>query len=720
MNSNGQLPIEFIPKSEVPSLMCVQGGELYFSNMLLEKYGVDPTIQKVRRSQYISRKSKNFEFFSRTLETGERLFFYKCSTIPSPTFVKHNLPSIQECSKHFSLNFQNKVEISSIEANPDAVRIKQSILEGLDRAFRFEFMFYRNEIFSVMSKFLAEKYAVLDHIRVYLSQPDAKTIKLIHTVLQSEEFKYLAFPEELNTFYHYLDRAKEAKDLKMFVLGKYNVKDNARKINDIITELICFYAGHPNSVSHERVLIWVNVMIIAFPNLNGQKKLEIRSINKVIAENPVKILIYRKGDEYVNKVVSAYLHMSKARHPMDQFSMDEWYIDMVCKSSEKRIRKIVIGISDGFSKKFVHRKQTKELKSEVMLNFLHETVKLCRNRIPAELVCDFASYNVCKEMSRIFNYLMMKFPDRFFWSPTSTANSKDIERYWEVIGSYYLKPLVGYVGPAITVERQNSRPAKVITMYLNNPSFLDDETESDRIIDNFMDTFNKKGIHYEKDSPNEMFSKHKAVNAIPLQLVDLAFCFGKKESRILNRSEVVIDGRFFQSFGLGHIFETEELVDIYYYREDGQTEIDQVFVFEKDSFKFLGEFKYYNEDPKAKINRTEESRASYGSKVGLQQKQREAIMEIKGEMLEQITEKTGGVDAGQVANMLINLTVPQLSTSVLHLNPAAKEKVELNPFMLKGYEFKGYEKKKGSKEKAVKPISSVGLLTDTCRDKFAS
>src|SRR6267154_126614 len=258
-SSSSQLSLDLISKQDLPSLIRVQGGTMYYSNKFLNRYNVSDDVQKVRRSNFQKGSSKNYRFNKEVTENKQQLFFYDTSTIPLTSFQQYGLPTVEECSIFFSKDFQIKVKLKEAPLEEKVRPIAALLESALDRAYKFEYLFYRNENFNVSSQFLAQKYAVLEVIRSYMNNPVPKTIKLISRVLQTAKLKHLGFPIKRSSFYSYLDRASKAEDLVLFTMGRYNVKDNARKINKVVAELICYYAGHANGVPANKVKIWVNV-----------------------------------------------------------------------------------------------------------------------------------------------------------------------------------------------------------------------------------------------------------------------------------------------------------------------------------------------------------------------------------------------------------------------------------------------------------------------------
>lgn len=712
--SSNPLSIDLIPKRDLSSFIRVQGGTMYYSNKFLNRYNVSDDVQKVRRSNYLKGKSKNYRFNKEVTENKQQLFFYDTSTIPPTSFSQYGLPTVEECSIFFSKDFQIKVKLEESPLEEKVRPIAAMLESALDRAYRYEYLFYRNEFFKTNSQLLSQKYAVLDSIKGYMNNPVPKTIKLISRVLQTAKFSHLGFPIKRSSFYSYLDRASKAEDLVKFTLGHLNVNDNARKINNVVAELICYYAGHANGVPANKVRIWVNVMLIAFPKINGGKTLEIRRIETFMLENDTKIQIYRHGEDFIRKRVAAYLHMHSALNPFDQFFMDEWYLELVCKKSNKCIRKIVVGMMDGCSRKMVVNRKVESLNSEVIKSFLHDTVVACRDRMSAELICDFASYNVCKEISRMLNYLKFKYKERFAWTVTSNANRKvELERFWETMGSYYISPHVGSTGQGITAKRDKATPAKVIQVFINDPAFIDSETEVDRFVDHIFDMYNKKGIHIGLDSPNEIFRDNKAINAIPLEPVDLAFMFGVKNKRKLIRSELLV-GKPFQTFEASTHLHYEKMVDCYTYERFP----DSLFAFQEDSMELIGEFKYYEPIPKAKVNQTESDRERLSCLYVQRENMVEDLLGMKKEGIDIIKSQTNGVDPGEVGMFLIDQTLPQAATSVAHLNPLAADKIGINPWDLPEKKpFKKASRAKNSNK--VTPISSSGLFADNLKEKYA-
>lgn len=709
--SNTQLTFDFIHRSYDPDLIRVHSGEIFFSQkFLVDEHFVPENSLKVRRAEF-RKGAKNYRFELFFCSDGRVTFFYAAETIPKKLFEMYNLPSLEEAAKQFSPQIRLKLKMKAQRSTPTDSELKLLINAAVDRAYKVEYLFYRSEHFAPVSSRLAQKYSVLKVLREYFDErPKQTTIKAVKEILTQPMFSHLEFPKEMGAFYSYLDRAIKAKDLQKFTLGRLNVNANAKKINDDVLELIRIFGGHANGISAEMVMILVNTVLIVFPNINGKKLLEIRTIQTKLVELKTDIKIYKEGEDFVKKRLSAYLHMHSALHPFDQFFMDEWWLEFACRKSNKRIRKIVLGIMDGRSKKMVNKWLVHGLNSEIIKSFLFETIELCRGRFSAEFLCDLASYNVCKEMSRMFNYLVhkcRKLPNKFAWTKTSEPNRKEIERFWEIFGSHYLSPHVGATGQGITATRENASPAKIIEILIEDPAFLEDEAEVDRLIDHLFNQYNTKSVHLDLDSPNEIFRDNKAINAITLEPVDYAFMFGIKDSRKYERSEITFRGRDYQTFdkNISRICH-DKRVDFYYHDRFP----DSVFVFLEDSMDLVGELNFYDPMPKAIVNQTPEDKAALGILCGKQAKMITESLQLKPNGIAKIKELTGGVNPTEIGMGLLNLMKPHHHTSVDHLNPAAVQPIEIDAFDPKTKN--EYKSDRQRKTKKARPISSKGLMDD--------
>jgi len=717
MSAPNQLVLPFVHDRYLSPLIQVHSGEIYYGEALLELHHVKTDVLKVRRSEFRKGVIKAYEFETFLCEGGKTSFFYRASKLPQALFDKYNLPSIEESAKQFSPDLQFKIRITKTKSEPKPNEFRATIDDAIDKAYKYEHLFYRSEHFERNSQILAQRFAILSVVIAHLDEPKASTLCSIHNILKEGKYSHLGFQSERGAFYSYMDRARKCKDLKRFVLGRQAINDNARKINPVVADIIKVFAGHSNCIPANKVMILVNTLITAFPKINGKKRLEIRAIETFIKENKTEINIYRGGEDYIRKVVAAYLHMHSARNPFDQFFMDEWYIEFVCKKSDKRLRKILLGMMDGASRKMVHRLKVASLNAEIIKQLLYETITLCRDRIAAELVCDFASYNVCKDIRRMLNYLVQKYKGKFCWAPTSNSNRKvEIERFWETLGSFYMSPHIGATGQGLTAKRENACPAKVIEIFIADPAFLDDETEVDRFVDHFLDMYNKKGIHAELDAPNEIFRNLDDTNSLPLEPVDIAFMFGKCYPRDYSRSEVLVEGLYYQTMDDNVSVKChEKKVDIYRHERFSGS----AFVFLKDSMEFMGELRHYDPFDKAKVNQTPEGQTAFSELYLARENGIANMLGLKAAAIDRIKSATGGVDPTEVGMAIIDQNLPQKTTTVSHLNPSAPSKIGLNPFFMPMQRSEAKEaNKNGSKKK--KPIPLKGLLDDTLTAKFGS
>ncbi len=710
---------------EITKYFVVFCGTLYYTEELFSRYGLSEKVLKVRRSQYKKGTSKNFAFIRKKIQT-ESTFIYDPLTIPEQSFAKFNLPTPQEVAKLFSSSIQRKYARLEIPTDVSYNLIKIECENALANADKYLTYFYHiNEHHPSIIKY-ARTYSVLRLVIKYGGDDDYGIKSRVFDVLQEDQFKCLNIPRNKKTFYGYLSRAHKSDNLVQFVLGKIGIVSNHFKVNEKVIELICFLSSHVNNITKKRIRIWTNVILIAFPSFNGSKILSDKKVQQVIDENEHRIQSLRQGEAYVRKLIVPYLDVIAAENPFDQFAFDEWYVEFACKNNSKRVRRILLTMMDSCSRKIVHHHKTSVLNKEVIKKFLYETITLCGNRAPAEIVCDFASYNVADEIKHAITYLIKTYKNKFFWSVSSNSNRKTfLERFYKTFGTVYLSPHLGYTGEGIQSKRENAHPAHVVEIYLNNPKYLDDVLELDRMIDTFIGQYCRNGIHKSLSSPNEIFLENKAVNAIQLEDHEPVFMFFTPEKRIMKRGLVrLYDGnmtRYYKSFNPKIIEYTNDEVDCY----PNPSNSKSVFVFKSGTSEFISTYNQIHSFHGAKINQTEEDKMIYNLLYTEREKMVEAIKKDKETIIKSLNEVTEGFQLDEFVEDLEKITLPTLSTKVSDYVPGVKdtEPNPLNPFAIPEYKKMrkaGSSKvKEAKKEKEMEENSRAKIMRDNLRSKFS-
>lgn len=412
----------------------------------------------------------------------------------------------------------------------------------------------------------------------------------------------------------------------------------------------------------------------------------------------------------------------QAQAPFDQFQFDEWYIEFACQKSGKRVRKILLSMMDACAKKNIHKVLVDSMNSDVVSEFLLESIVKCNNRIPAEYVCDFASYNGADCIKHAMMYLAGKFKEKFFWTITSEPNRKAIkERYFYMINKAYLSPVIGHLGDGLMAARNNAHPAKILEIYLNDPKYLDDESEIERIIFSVIDRHDRNGLHAKLSSPNQKFVSIKAVNALQLDWHDLAYMYGEREDRELRRTRVQLflggETRYYRCFDYRAAYDNGTQVTCCYLKNGG---FKEVYVFNPKTAQFIGTFKQYYAFHGAKINQEEEDKIYMMEVLGHAEQMLHNLKKESERTDQSLAEVTGGFPIGDFVQGLTAITLPEPPTNVSDIVGGVKpDKKNLDVFNLKDFkEMKRAERKQ--KEMRQKEVDNkVPIIKDSLRKKLA-
>jgi hypothetical protein len=344
--------------------------------------------------------------------------------------------------------------------------------------------------------------------------------------------------------------------------------------------------------------------------------------------------------------------------------------------------------------------------------FLCEAIVKLGFKVPAEFVCDFSSANASDLVSEVFEYLTWLYredPIGFNWTISSNSNRKGIlERFFGTFCSVYLSPHLGYLGEGLLATRDSSHPAKVVEIFLNDPSNLDDIEVLKSICRNFLEQFNKNGIDKYVPSPNRRFAEMVKGKFFNVEEHHVAAIFFPKEVRTLSRSQVVIDNEFYQANCDEEEFvkQTDKEVDCYVDKQNSK-----VFLFRQNTRHFLATASRPAKPSSARANQTQDDRKILNEQYKAVSDTVAKIMARPGKRRDRLIEKMGGQDPTEFIQALVNSLLPEkLDLSVVTGVRNAPDTKKVNPhdIPLKAME-------KVHKKKAGVIASSP---TDTMRSKL--
>jgi len=676
-------------------------GRVYVREAYLLLLGFSPKVLAVRKSQFTKGTSKRWAWMKVASGDGFEII-YDYETIPTASQQSNGLPMLGEVLVHFSESVRKRYTRKSLCTVYGREEVRLELFSAIASAGNeIDYFFDRNLELSG-SSLIAKKYCVVKKLLQFIDDIPASRNKL-YEIISGSEFENLGFPQSLKSFYRYLDLAKKAEDLRKFVKDLVHPKSNAQKRNEMVDKLVLIAASHINEVSIKMIRIWVNTILLAFPAINGSKKIEDTTVQTILDDHKALSKIFKLGEDYIRKHIIPFFELINAVNPWDQWQMDEWHIEFKARDRSSTKRLIMFTIMDAASRKVIHVEFCENLDSEVVRKAISEAVIKSSGRFPAEIVSDFSTSNTADIMKDIFDYVKASHPE-FHWTISSNPNRKAIlERWFGTLNSMWLSPHFGQTGTGWG-EREYSGPAKFVEYLLNRPELLEDIEGLKAMITGIIDQYNSNGTHPDILSPNEFISSHRAVNAIGLPLHEIAFMFGKKFTRGMTNTTVECEvgnknrapmTRKYKSHSPILAKYTEDEVDFYI----NDMALDIAFIFAKDSSTFLGDAHEFERFHTAHINKTKKDTEILDGLLGERKAMIKKLMAEKPDAIAALSKITG-VAIDEFLHQLTKMNRP-VSSDISDVTGDKDGTVtEINPFNPPSR--KGYQKSRGQAKKQKK------------------
>ena len=507
------------------------------------------------------------------------------------------------------------IDYSLISENLPHLLLAKLMLSGEYTNFRKYIEYYIGHGFLIDKIHSYAKSHALLEMSFKLLNSNQCTIKELYSILKSEEFTNISFQvTSIKYFYQFMKRAKDHKGrLDVFVMhGLLGKTSNREKVNEKVKRLITYFSRHANKISAREICNTLNWYLIMTPHINGGKKVAISTVQKVIRTPEVKNLrkLNTSEDNYSLDRLLPYILLDNAKNSCDRFEMDFTKLQVAAKDDKNAVRYYVVCyIIDTYSKKIISSGLDVSENSTLALNVFKKAVEAIGNKLPAEVVIDKSS-----AYKGFFKHVL-EYTGKLgvIWTKSSNPRRKsNVERLISTIQSVYLNPVFGYIGEGIKSKRENARISSDSVVYLNDPDYVRDLRKLDYLMDDIVRSYNKNSIKENHESPGELFSQSKKINAIKLLEHQFPLMFWHKHSVKVDSSIARIQHdnieRAYITYDVDICLESNgEKLDFYI-----SPSYDKVaYCFKFNTTTFIGTFQLHTRVHCARINQTKADKKKF-------------------------------------------------------------------------------------------------------------
>ena len=526
---------------------------------------------------------------------GNRIYednraYINYDTIPAPSRAK--LPPVEAIKSNVSeYNRQREKDFYSNECYKE-----------LYRAYSIDFINYRDiyadmDVSPEKKTEYTRKHAVLNRV---VEIHSAREFKISHiynafTKIYPKAYVY----SRMNTV---VRKCKE-EGIPSVVVHKH-ATDNAKQYDSRYEEFVLRWMS--SGKAYERTTI--HDELCKECDLQGWKKPSYGWVKYCVQKHLATVFNTRYGeDTYISKS-APYAGIIKALHVHDQWQMDGWRLPFFMSGYETLNLFAVMDANSGYIIDYdIAKTENTENIVRGLSNAVHST-----NCLPFEIVADNHSFNKTKEaeyLKRNAEHLGMT------WTVDSNPRRKGIiERRLGVFGHKFLKGYPGYIGQGIKTKNPDGRTSQEEIDKYTKSGMWRTEEEIRIYAQICIDAYNNYKSKKTGKSPKELYEASEQPSKITLRQEDLLRLFIRESEYKVQRGQINITRE-----GVTHEFQLNADLHVKY---NGQTvcvryeNFDKIYLFDKETDKYIGIVKRKRMMHGALANQTEEDKRGFLQNAG--------------------------------------------------------------------------------------------------------
>lgn len=392
--------------------------------------------------------------------------------------------------------------------------------------------------------------------------------------------------------------------------GLIGKKSNNRKINKTISNVILYFARNGNKATIKTITNQTNAIILAWPTLNGGKKISNTLVGNVIRDphNNNLINIYRSSPGFLNNELLPHLSLIDAKYPCDAFEIDGTKLQFACKDKQNNIITLtIVYVLDSYSKRILGYSLGSSEDSDLVKEAFEMSIYATGYLLPTQITTDGASAFKGR-MTRIKEYTANTFGVK--WISSSNPKRKStLERLIRTIQTVFLSPSFGYIGAGIKSINKNERPNGDVLLLLRDPSYLHNSSKIEGMMADVIHKYNTIPLYENDSSPLELFKDNRPKNAFKILFWQTPYIFWAKHTLMVKNSMVTIyeDKReyIYKSYVEDLVLKINHTkVDCYFKKSAHK----QIFIFLKNTDQFLGTMDLFTRVHKVLVNQSKKDR----------------------------------------------------------------------------------------------------------------